>query len=136
MSEENKITVLVVEPMKPPKVVEIPETLESMQAVVDGYIQEIMPFDDEVALVCNEEGKVNGLPMNRAIYNEDGQMIDIIAGKFFICSAPFTSENFESLSKEQQEKYANKFKDPEVFIQSGNGLTAISIPPKTKNYER
>ncbi|NCC55971.1 MAG: DUF3846 domain-containing protein [Erysipelotrichia bacterium] len=96
----------------------------------------MMPFDDEVALVCNEEGKVNELPMNRAIYNEDGKMIDIIAGNFFICSAPFTSENFESLSKEQQEKYANKFKDPEMFIQTEKGLVAISIPPKTKNYKR
>lgn len=136
MNEENKITVLIVEPMKVPKIVEIPETLESMQSIVDGRIQEIMPFDDEVALVCNEEGKLNELPLNRAIYNDDGQMIDIISGKFFICSAPFTSEKFESLSKEQQEKYTTKFKDPEMFVETENGLKIISTTQKNKNYER
>lgn len=29
-----------------------------------------MPFEDEVAIICNDEGKMNGLPLNRAVYSE------------------------------------------------------------------
>ena len=68
MSE--KINVLLIEPGKYPKQIEIEDTLEAMQETVGGYIEEYMPFDDEVAIVCNEEGKMNGLPLNRAVYSE------------------------------------------------------------------
>ena len=66
----GKISVLLVEPNKYPKMVEIDDTLEAMQGVVGGDIEEYMPFEDEVAIICNEEGKVNGLTPNRAVYGE------------------------------------------------------------------
>ena len=86
MSE--KINVLLIEPGKYPKRIEIEDTLEAMQETVGGYIEEYMPFDDEVAIVCNEEGKMNGAELNRAIYSNDKEILDIIAGKFFIAYAP------------------------------------------------
>ena len=58
------------EPNKYPKMIEIDDTLEAMQAMVGGDIEEYMPFEDEVAIVCHEEGKLIGLPPNRAIYAE------------------------------------------------------------------
>ena len=66
----GKISVLLVEPNKYPKMIEIDDTLEAMQEVVGGDIEEYMPFEDEVAIICNEEGKVNGLTPNRAVYGE------------------------------------------------------------------
>ena len=66
----GKISVLLVEPNKYPKMVEIDDTLEAMQGVVGGDIEEYMPFEDEVAIICHEEGKLIGLPPNRAIYAE------------------------------------------------------------------
>lgn len=54
----GKISVLLVEPNKYPKMIEIDDTLESMQEVVGGDIEEYMPFEDEVAIICNEEGKI------------------------------------------------------------------------------
>ena len=53
-----------------PKLIEIEDTLEAMQSLVEGDIEEYMPFEDEVAIICNEEGKMNGLPLNRAVYSE------------------------------------------------------------------
>lgn len=70
MNDTNKISVLLVEPEKYPKVIEIDDSLESMQAVVGGSIEEYMPFEDEIAIICNEEGKLIGLPLNRAVYAE------------------------------------------------------------------
>ena len=66
----GKISVLLVEPYKYPKMIEFDDTLEAMQAMVGGDIEEYMPFEDEVAIVCHEEGKLIGLPPNRAIYAE------------------------------------------------------------------
>lgn len=66
----GKISVLLVEPNKYPKMIEIDDTLEAMQAMVGGDIEEYMPFEDDVAIVCHEEGKLIGLPPNRAIYAE------------------------------------------------------------------
>ncbi len=108
--------VLIVAPGKVPYVKEIANTLEAMQEIVGGYIQAVYPFPDEVALVCNEEGKLEGLPLNRALRDEVGEIYDIISGTFFLCAAPADSENFESLSEKQIEKYSALFHNPELFL--------------------
>ena len=119
---EEKISVVLVEPGKYPK--------------VDGYIEEYMPFDDEVAIVCNEEGKVNGLPLNRAVYGENKEILDVIAGKFFIAYAPIESEKFQSMPKDLARKYLKKFKYPERFNQTENGIAAKAYKPVSKDMER
>ncbi len=109
--------VLVVEPLTPPYVKDIDGNLESMQEIVGGLIQAIYPFDHpEIALICNDEGKLNQLPLNRALFDKNGNIIDIVAGTFFLCSAPTDSENFESLSDEQIEKYKKRFEALEIYI--------------------
>ena len=54
--------ILVVEPLEAPKIKEIDGSLEAMQKEVGGYIQALFPFEEPVALICNEEGKLHGLP--------------------------------------------------------------------------
>lgn len=81
---EQKLRVLVVEPGKPPAAREIDKSLESMQRLVGGYIQAVYPFDDPVALICNEEGKLLGLPMNRTLRDERGVPYDIVCGTVFL----------------------------------------------------
>lgn len=135
--EETKISVLLIEPNKYPKMIEIADTLEAMQAVVGGNIEEYMPFDDEVAIVCNEEGKYNGMTPNRAVYADDKEMMDIIFGKFFVCYAPMESEKFLSLPDDLAKKYEEKFKNPERFYRKFDGkIVAEPFKPKNKEYER
>ncbi len=121
-NKENIRKVLLVEPEKKPRVVEIDDTLEALQELVGGYIEAIYPFEDEVALICNEEGKITGLPLNRALYSDEGEMYEIIAGNFFIIGAPEDSEDFTSLTEEQIEKYTEYFKVIEVYTQTQFGL--------------
>ena len=76
MTEENRTTMRVIlcKPDERATVVKIEDSLESMQNVVGGLIEEYMPWEDEVAIICNEEGKMNGLPLNRGITDEDGHL--------------------------------------------------------------
>lgn len=70
---------------------------------------------DNVALVCNDSGKVDGLPLNRCI--ED---YDVIAGNFFICG--FSGEEFRGLTDKQFRYYEKLFRDPELFLPTPLGL--------------
>lgn len=97
--------VLVIEAGRQPVVKEIEGSLRSMQEVVGGYIQAIYPWMEEVALICNEEGMFNGLPLNRPLLDDRGWLIDVIAGTFFICAALIDSESFKSLTDDQIEHY-------------------------------
>lgn len=101
--------VIVIRPYQQPTVEEIDNTLKAMQAVVEGYIEAIYPWDDEIALICNEVGKLMDLPPNRNLLNEDGEIIDYIAGTFFLCGAPIDSENFASIPDELTDKYIKIF---------------------------
>ena len=97
----NKIRILVVEPNKEPYKKKITHTLEDMQRVVGGLI-EFVELEYNVDLICNEEGKIYNLPMNRAIQN------DIVAGTFFI-AGQHNGETI-SLSKKQIKRYKDIFK--------------------------
>ena len=111
------MNVLVIEPMKEPYVKEIDGKLKTLQGFVGGLIQAIYPFEDEtVALICNEEGKLLGLPLNRALRNKRGEIYDIVSGTFLICSAPPDSESFEGLSDEQIRKYMKEFGHIEIYL--------------------
>ncbi len=102
--------IIVVKPFQNPKVMEIEHTLEAMQKIVGGYIEAVYPFDDpDVALVCNEEGKLEGLTPNRFLLNRNNGVCDFICGDFFLCYAPAESENFESMPDNLIQKYIDKF---------------------------
>ena len=104
-NEVEYMRVLVVEPGGMPQNVEIKRTLEAMQAVVGGYIQAVYPFDEEIALICNEEGKLEGLPWNRPLYDvESGEIYDFVVGTFFLCAAPANESHFSGLTDEQIER--------------------------------
>ena len=238
--EENKLSVLLIEPGKTPKMIKIDDSLEAMQALVRGPIEVFSPFDNDVVIICNEEGKMSGLPLNRAIYADpesiemsysemknlfctterdskwhtkgyivftkdsfndlrsefsrtyvvssnnkafqpgmggysifgsslDGadrfvrldaymaeehggkngwkiercyikkdppDIIDIVAGNFFLISAPVGAENFLSLSLPLAEMYAMKFHYPEHFLSVNGKIVALPYEPKTESRER
>ena len=107
--------VLVVEPERRPEARGIDGSLHTMQGIVGGLIQPVYPFDDPVALVFNDVGKLMNLPANRGLRVMDGQIYDIIFGTFFLCGVPADCDHFTSLTPEQIKTYQEKFYTPEMF---------------------
>ncbi len=125
-NKENFLDVLLVEPMKPPIGIQIPDTLEALQSKVGGFIEVVnVSGDDPIAIVCNEEGKLNGLPYNRGLYDEQGELADVIAGSFVIVGDG--GENFESLTPELKEKYIKQFRQPERFYKLAGKIVVHKI---------
>lgn len=117
---EEKIKVVMVRPGKFATIEEIDKSLESYQQIVGGYIEQLCPYDDPVAIVCNEEGKLSNLPLNRGLLHPEYGMWDIVAGVFFICG--LGEEDYCSLTEELAAKYWVMFKYPEQFARSSNGI--------------
>ena len=127
--QTEKIEILVVEPMVKPYKAVIDNTLDAMQKIVGGYIEPI--YLDDVAVIVNEEGKINGSPLNRSLY-ENGERFDIAAGTFFVCG--LGEENFDSLTPEQQKKYAEQFYPAEVFyINKKSEIASLKVEPVEKS---
>ena len=107
MKDDNKIRVLKIEPGKMPYEKDMVNDLEGIQAEVGGLF-ECVYLDDGCIAVVNEEGKLNGMELNRRIRN------DIIAGPFFICGDSEDGE-FVSLTDAKCEKYMEEFKGVPEF---------------------
>ena len=119
--ERIYIKILVCEPGKHPYVKDIEHTLENLQKEVGGYIQALYPFEEEVAVVCNEEGLfIEGLEWNRTV-----EKYGPIKGTFFVCGLGF--EDFTGLTDEQIEKYKALYWEPEIFIPTPNGMVVLHI---------
>lgn len=129
-SKADTMKVLLVSPGEKAKMIEMNDSLESMQNAVGGMIEEYMPFEDDVAIVCNEEGKLMGLPPSRAIYGEDGRLMDVMSGTFFVCYVPIESEKFLSLPPDMEKKYTEMFKSPEEFFRTSEGIKVVKTEPK------
>ena len=118
--------VLVVEPGYAPYEKSI-NGLDEMQATVGGLIQAIYPYEEQVAIVCNEEGLLHGLEFNRSVPGGYGGVV----GTFFICG--LGEEDFCSLTPEQMEKYRKEYHKAEILIGArGNEPITIKVEPKQK----
>lgn len=121
----SKITVLVIEPERKPYVKEIENTLESLQHEVGGYIQAVYPWEEPVALICDEESKLKSSPFNRALRDEQGNVYDYIAGTFLIVG--LGEEDFASLPPELITHFSKMFAKPEIMINLGGQIIIAQI---------
>ena len=113
----EKITVLIIEPDEAPRVAEIDADLETYQSIVGGWIEAVYPYEDTVALVCNEEGKFNGSAPNRPLFD-----YDYIYGTFFICG--IAADDFCSLNQAQIDRYTRIFCFPYMYFDEPDTVLA------------
>ena len=129
MAEE--IRVLLVEPMKEPRLVTVEHTLENLQALVGGFIEAVYPWEDPVGVVCDEDGIANGKQPNRLLTDDNGNPYDVLKGTFFICGRG--KEDFCSISDELAAKYADRFRWPEMFARTlGGDVLWVRLEPGAK----
>lgn len=120
------MNVLVVEPGYLPYEKEI-NGLEQEQAVVGGHIQAIYPYEESVAIVCNEEGMIDGLPFNRSVPGGYGGVF----GTFFICGTE--EDHFCSLTPEQIKRFKKEYSKAEFLIGAkGNEPITMKFPAEPK----
>ncbi len=123
--DSEKINVLVVEPEKKPYMKEISSELSSLQHEVGGYIQAVYPYDEPVAIICDEEAKLKGSELNRVLRDEDGKIYDVIAGTFLVVG--LGEEDFSSLAPEHAKQFKEKFDTPEMFMRLNGKLVMIPM---------
>lgn len=91
--------VILYAPGKKRRLVEVPNTLPTLQATVGGYI-ETLRLTDELVLVCDEEGKLKGKPATAYLFDRNGRRYDCVVGTFFVCrirSEKFVSADFADM---------------------------------------
>ena len=127
------MNVLVVEPGYLPYEKEIQDGadhLEQMQAIVGGLIEPIYPYHEEVAIVCNEEGLINGLPFNRSVPGGYGGVF----GTFFICG--LGEEDFCSLPPDLVERFKKEFRNSEILLGfDGNEAVTLKVSSQPKPHD-
>lgn len=127
---EEKIKCLLVKPYELPEEIEIDNTLEAKQKLVGGYIEQaFLPKDDSVVLICNEEGKINGMKPNRDIGH------DIIFGPFLIVGNDYENGGYKSLTSEQILNYKIRF-DKHSIVQTENRVLGILLNGRPHNFDR
>ena len=127
------MNVLVVEPGYLPYEKEIKDGadhLEQMQAIVGGLIEPIYPYHEEVAIVCSEEGLINGLPFNRSVPGGYGGVF----GTFFICG--LGEEDFCSLPPDLMERFKKEFRNSEILLGfDGNEAVTLKVSSQPKPHD-
>ena len=125
--KEPFIQVIYVQPLECAEVLTIQNTLEAKQKLVKGFIECIMPFEEEVAIICNEESMLQNLPPNRGLYDDTHELQTIIRGPFFLCYAPSDSEHFHSLPNDLLRKYGEMFFLPEVLVSKNDTFAMMKV---------
>ena len=131
--DNDKIKVLVVEPEKKPYAKEISSELASLQREVGGYIQAVYPFEEPVAIICDEEAKLKGSQLNRTLRDDEGHIYDVVAGTFLVVG--MGEEDFTSLHPDHIKKFSDFYHTPEMFIKMDGKLVVLPLreeKPKAK----
>ena len=122
---KKSITVLVVEPKKTPYLKEIIPELNVLQNEVGGYIQVVYPWKEPVALICDDDAKLKGKELNRALRDEEGQIYDVVAGTFLLVG--ISEDDFTSLDSDLVHQFTKMFELPEIFIRAEDKIMVIPM---------
>lgn len=132
----KKIKCIKCEPHKEAVLTELNDDLKSLQKAVDGYIELVYPFEMEVAILCNEEGKLIPLEFSRPILDDDNNILDLIAGTCYIVGV--TPDGYRDLTYNEIKYFLKYYQYPiEVFKwtftdENGEKRDIIDIIPKNE----
>lgn len=116
ISPSGLLSVLLIEPLSCPKPVQIHNTILAVRQLIGGEPEEYMPFTDDVALVCNAQGKTQNLPPNRTVIDDNRRTLNVILGTFFLAYAPVESNEYIDLPERLLQKYTRIFYSPNAIV--------------------
>lgn len=123
------MNVLVVEPGYAPYEKEI-NGLEEMQGVVGGLITAIYPYEEQVAVVANDEALLMNMEFNRSMPGGYGGVF----GPFFVCG--LGEDRFATLPPELMQKYKKEFAKAEILLGfKGEDAVTLKVEPKQRTPE-
>ena len=129
ISHAERINVLFIAPKQPPCVRQIVNDLRSKQELVEGHIEIVRPFDNNIVAVCNDEGVINGMPFNRELNNGT-----FIFGPMFLCKERLGEDGYQldGLNETELVRYQKQFAKPEVLVNWGGHYMALPMAYSTK----
>ena len=113
LSNNKKITGVLVSCDNEPEICSVENDLKSLQNIVAGNI-EIYSISDTATIICNEEGKLKGLPFNCSV--QTAYANEVFVGDIFIIGTDIESGEFVSLTEEEIDEYLDAFKNKEVLL--------------------
>lgn len=117
---------LIIEPNQFPRKLKIDNELSAYQKAVKGYI-ECVDLPNGATIICNEEGKINGEPLNRILYDDYDEIVDIVAGNMVVVGFDANEGEFTSLSPEQYEEVKQQFFCPDIFFKINDKLHMANV---------
>ena len=109
MDEENLIKVLLVEPFNKLKMITIENNYQAISEIVCGDVDEYMPFEDDVALLCNVDGKRLSLSASHTVTDTETGKTELIYGSFILIGAGEFDDEYHSLDDDLIDKYMDLF---------------------------
>lgn len=106
--KEKNLRIVLKKVGENPEVMNIENTLEAKQKLVNGWI-EVVSVTDDILLICNEEGKLENLLPNLNFG------CDYIAGDCFFVGDDYKNGDFKSLTEKQIEEVKSICKEQEFI---------------------
>ena len=117
IKKTGRIPVLLVDQLEEPYFTSIRNNLHEFQRIVKGNIEIIScPDLQGIDIICNEEGKVMSLPLNRSL-TDNHEVYDIVAGTMILAADDKDGKTIGLTEKQLFDAY-NYFKLPQIFVLS------------------
>lgn len=121
----ERIIVMIIDSLDEPILTTVNSDFKSLQKIVGGLIEySWCPDCPGIDIICNEEGKLMRLPLNRAL-TSNNKLYDIIAGRMILASTNELGVTC-SLSLSQVKSTYKYFQKPQLF-QMDNKANSISM---------
>ena len=114
----NTWKVVVAKPGKKAEIRVIPAVYESLKELVGGPVEVTEPLSEDTAVLCNEEGKLMGLPMSRIIRGDNGNPVDVYCGTIVCIGSRLENEKFDSLADIEAAIYRMMYDDPDFMYKN------------------
>ena len=105
---EKNVVAMLLRPGKEAMLINIEPSFRQIEELVGGLADLTWPINERFCIAVNDTGKLDGLPLNRALRNAEGKIVDIYAGNVVILGS-HGGEGFDDLMPDEVEELMERF---------------------------